>query len=385
MRCLSRLPKILTAAALAAGLVSAYSVASPRSSAATAAGRGRARSQAVTGGSSAYDWPTFHRGPQRWGLAANSTLSTSNAASLGVTWATGLYGAALDSPVVAWDGKLSKTIAYIGTEQGNLFAVDVATGKIIWSAWLGGPIRSTPVVASGFVWAATWNSPRIYKLDASTGAVQCSASLPQEIEGSPLVVTPPGGVQTLYIGTNDTSSASGPVVAINTSDCLREWTWQKYNVQSGTWDPIGYAVDANGRPLVLLGSANPDSSVYAINALTGVTVWRFAATNPPGDYDIGAGITVSLPGINGFAGGVAYTVSKYGVIYAIELTTGAQIWSYQALGVLTGDISTPALDGTNLVVGYNKGILDVNAVTGALIWTSSDPAGLKAISSPALA
>lgn len=147
--------RIAIAVALAAAFVSAYHVAS----AAAAAGGGHARRLAVTGGTSAYDWPTFHHGPQRWGLAANSTLSVSNAPSLGVRWATDLYGAALDSPVVAWDGKLGKTIAYIGTEQGNLFAVDVATGRIVWSAWLGGPIRATPVVASGFVWAETWEQP----------------------------------------------------------------------------------------------------------------------------------------------------------------------------------------------------------------------------------
>src|SRR5262245_31960451 len=136
-----RASRIAAAAALTAGFVSG-------ASAATAAGGGHVRRLAVAWGSSAYDWPTFHHGPQRWGLAANSTLSVSNAASLGVRWATDLYGPALDSPVVAWDGKLGKRIAYIGTEQGNLFAVDVATGTIVWSAWLGGPIRATPVVAS---------------------------------------------------------------------------------------------------------------------------------------------------------------------------------------------------------------------------------------------
>src|SRR5689334_7957966 len=113
--------------AAAATLAAGFLFASYPASAAMANGGGHARRLAVTGGSSAYDWPTFHHGPQRWGLASNSTLSVSNAASLGVTWATDLYGAALDSPVVAWDGKLGKTIAYIGTEQGNLFAVDVAT------------------------------------------------------------------------------------------------------------------------------------------------------------------------------------------------------------------------------------------------------------------
>jgi len=361
------------------------SAAVPAASAATRAARPSAPvSAAVTGNSPAYNWPTFHRGPQLQGYASNSPLSAADASQLGVAWATDLYGPALDSPVVVYDKKLSETLAYIGTEHGNFFAVNVATGHIVWSDSLGPPIRSTPTVAGGYVWVETWNSARIYKINATTGAVACSVSAPDQIEGSGVVATPKGGVSTLYINTEET----GPVLAIRTSDCKQEWSWDSYKNKSGSWDPMGYAVDAAGTPLVLFGSADPDSSVYALNAVTGHEVWRFAAPTPPGDYDIGSGITISPPGVNGFADGVAYAVSKYGILFALNLSTGAQIWAYDfasALGVPRSDISTPALDGTNLVLGYHPGMMDVNAVTGALIWTSKEPAELSGDSSPAIA
>jgi outer membrane protein assembly factor BamB len=372
---------------LCVGCVTASAV--PMAASAAAGQRSLASApRALTGGSSAYNWPTFHHGPQLEGYAANSPLSASDAGGLGVAWATDLYSAALDGPVVAYDASLKETLAYVGTEQGDFFAVNVATGGIVWSDWLGGPIRSTPVVAGGYVWAETWDSARIYKLNASTGAVGCSVTAPMTIEGSGLVVTPKGGVSTLYINTEDDAAQAGPVLAIKTGNCKREWAWDNYKTMSGSWDPIGYAVNATGVPMVLFGSADPDSAVYALNALTGHEVWRFGPPTPSGDYDIGAGVTISQPGVNGFADGVAYAVSKYGILYALNLTTGAQIWAYDfasALAVPSSDISTPALDGTNLVLGYHLGILDVNAVTGALVWTSNDPDGNKAVASPAIA
>lgn len=374
---------VLLAVTLCAGCV--VSAAVPMvASAATGTQPSVPVSAAVTGSSPAYNWATFHRGPQLQGYASNSPLSVADASQLGVAWDTNLYGPALDSPVVAYDKKLNETLAYIGTEQGNFFAINVATGHIVWSDWLGGPIRSTATVASGYVWAETWNSPRIYKLNASTGAVACSTSAPNTIEGSGLVVTPTGGVPTFYINTEQT----GPVLALRTNNCKQEWSWDSYKTKSGSWDPMSYAVDATGTPLVLFGSADPDSSVYALNAVTGHEVWRYAAPTPPGDYDIGSGVTISPPGVNGFADGAAYTVSKYGILFALNLTTGALIWSYDfaaVLGVPRSDINTPALDGTNLVLGYHPGIMDVNAVTGTLIWTSNEPAELSGDSSPAIA
>jgi outer membrane protein assembly factor BamB len=336
-----------------------------------------------------FDWPELHRSPYLTGYTANTTLSTANAATLGVKWATDLYAAALDSPVVAYDPSLGQTLAYIGTEGGNLLAVNVANGAVVWGAWLGSQFRGTPVVSNGSVYASTFSTPAVYRVNATTGAVQCSRSVPMPVEGTPVVVTPPGGVATLYVGTNDATSANGPFMAINAGTCAVEWEFTGYPIIAGSWTSASYAIDAHGVPLVLFGTSDPDSAVYALNAVTGAEVWRYATYNPGSHaYDVGAGVTISPPGLNGFADGVAYVPNKYGIMYALDLTTGALIWQTdfnQIAGVTEGGRSTAALDGTNLVFGYNGGTFDLNAVTGAEIWESPTSSHTEVLSSPAIA
>jgi outer membrane protein assembly factor BamB len=367
----------LLSAALLVGSLSLVSAPATATAALSVAGP-----SVVTGHSSAFDWTEFHGGPMLQGFAANSPISAANAGRLGVAWATDLYSAALDSPVVYYDSALGETLAYIGTEHGDLIAVNLGDGKIVWSRWLGSAIRATPIVSNGWVFIGTTDSRRIYKLDASTGVVGCSVASPDLIEGTPVAVTPPGGVATVYFGTY------GPLLAVSERNCAIEWSFARFVIPSGTWDPVSYALDATGEPLVLFGTADPDSRVYALNAVTGKQVWRFAVYNPPPrTYDVGAGVTISPPGSGGFPGGAAYVSSKYGIMYALDLTTGAQIWSYnfRALGLSGGNISTAALAGENLVFGYWGGLADVNAVTGKLKWSDHNPGNAKVDSSPAVA
>jgi outer membrane protein assembly factor BamB len=374
-----------------AGLALATALVSTAAATAATAGPPPAatRPHAITCGSSACDWPEFHQTPALTGDASNSSLSVGNAGQLGVAWATDLFGPALDSPVVAYDATLGKTLAYVGTENGDLEAIDVATGEIVWGTWVGSPIRTTPAVSDGAVWFGTFDSPRIYKVDASTGAIDCSIAAPQPIEGTPVVADPPGGVPTVYIGNNDSSAASGPLLAIAASDCSMEWEFTAYDEVAGTWTAAAYTLDASGEPLIVFGTADPDSTVYAIDAVTGTTVWKYTVANPPpGVYDIGAGTLVSPPGVNGFADGAVYVPTKYGIMYALDLSTGAPIWTTnfnQIAGTVEGGRSTAALDGDNLVFGYTSGMFDLNAVTGAVIWQYVDPTKSEALSSPAIA
>ena len=111
--------------------------------------------------------------------------------------------------------------------------------------------------------------------------------------------------------------------------------------------------------------------------MTGKEIWRFQTYNPgDGPADVGAGVTVSPPGNNGFADGVAYVPSKDGKLYAIDLTTGAEIWEYDFESfppVGNGARDTAALDGDNVVFGTTVGTFDVNAVTGKEIWEQPFP------------
>ena len=125
---LSGLVAVVAATALLAGT---GSLAAP-------AGAGTAGRPAA--GSSAFDWPELHLNPQLGGYAANGTVSAANAAGLGVHWATDLYAAILDSPAVAYDSSTGQTLGYVGTDSGDFFAVDMATGKIVWSTQLSAAV-----------------------------------------------------------------------------------------------------------------------------------------------------------------------------------------------------------------------------------------------------
>jgi outer membrane protein assembly factor BamB len=117
--------------------------------------------------------------------------------------------------------------------------------------------------------------------------------------------------------------------------------------------------------------------VYALDAITGNLVWTYQTYCPPADdWDVGAGVTISAPGVNGFADGAAYVENKAGIFYALDLTTGVLYWQNNFGGngpgqpvVTTDALSTPALSGTTLVFGDINGIYALNAVTGATEWT----------------
>jgi outer membrane protein assembly factor BamB len=330
-----------------------------------------------------YTWPEFHNSPDLQGMSADPTITSSNAPQLGVKWMSPI-GGSLASPMVAYNAALGETLAYLGTTAGYFDAVNAANGQIVWSEPLGTSATSSPLIEGGNVWIAPTGNGRAYKLNAATGAVECSANVSQTILATPVIATPPGGSPSVYFASLGAGLLNGHVWAFSEADCSQQWSWDSFNTSgqdSGVWDELGYNVDAHGEGLLLFGSANPDSSVYALDAATGAEVWRFQSYQPAGeDWDVGAGVTTTAPGVNGFADGMAYVDGKDGIFYALDLTTGALVWSYNFGGngpgvtpVNTDALTAPALSGTTLVFGATGYELALNAVTGTLLWQYSDP------------
>ena len=364
--------------ALSFGVVAAAQAGAATPAAAPAA----AGSSAASASPPKYQWTEPHENPQLTGVSGDPTINTSNAADLGVKWMTNLAGTSLTSPIVGYNAQLGETLVYAGSESGWFSAFNEHTGKTVWSVDLGSAVRMTPTLDGPYIWVADTYSPELYKLNAATGAEQCSTPIYAVAEASPVVVTPPGGVKTVYMGSNDLAQ-SGPLYAIKEANCAVEWSFDNYKQTSGLWDFISYGVDApttahpQGEPLIVFGTADPDAGVYALDAVTGKEVWRFQTYNPDdGPADIGAGVTISPPGNNGFADGVAYVPSKDGKMYALDLTTGAKIWvanfeSFPPVG--NGSRDTAALSGDNLVFASTVGVFDYNAITGAQIWEYAYP------------
>ncbi len=342
-----------------------------------------------------YQWPEAHQNPTLTGVSLDPSINAANASSLGVRWMTYTGSEILSSPVVAWNAALRESLVFVGNDAGYMTAYDQATGVPVWSDNLGGPVRSTSLVDGAYLWTAPTTGGRAYKLNAATGATVCSAPIQnatgETVDASPVMATPPGGQATVYFGENDTGNYNGPVTAINEANCSSDFssTPEPKPGAGGVWDFLSYGVSKTGHGLVFFGTSDPDSAVYAIDAITGAFVWRFQTSNPsPYSFDVGAGVTVSPPGNNGFADGVVYVANKHGIMYALDLTTGAEIWEYNfgaQTGLSpTGSLATAALSGTNLVFGDTGGVWDLDAVNGTKLWYHSNGPFAEVDGAPAI-
>jgi outer membrane protein assembly factor BamB len=388
---------IVAVAVVALFLVPGSSLASPshvpsgeaRTVLGAAGGGGASLPKVTVVKSSQYDWPELHQTPLLNGYATYTPLSSLRAGSLGVGWATNAYGSILDSPAVAYDPILGETLVYVGTETGNFLAVNLANGQIVWGVWFGAPIRSSPLVNNGSVWVVPYTTSEVLKLNATTGATECRTVLSSPSEATPTLAKLPNGVTTLFIGTSGNGPVSGPFTAIDAGNCSVEWKFTGFHQPAGSWNSASYVVNQSGVPVVILGTDNPDSSVYALDALTGHLLWRFQCYNPAGaDWDVAAGATISPPGKNGFAQGVVYATNKAGRAYAIYLNNGTLVWetNFNALaGINEVARSTPALDGMSVVFGFAEGLFDLNAVNGSETWMYIDSTKSESIASPAIA
>jgi outer membrane protein assembly factor BamB len=337
------------------------------------------------------DWPHLLLNATHTSEEADTKLEASAAPTTGINWMSPLRAADLGSPVAAFNKVLNKTVVYVGDERGDVIAYDEATGLNVWSTSVGygDSERSTPLVApDGTVWVATAYGSTVYKLNGATGAIECSVVEPVNMDASINYAVPPGGVPSIFLATNDGTAISGPTVAIAEANCKTIWSFIGYLQIAGAWVEPAYGVNAAGRGMIFEGTADPDSTLYALDANTGALIWHFSVYNPPpGNYDIGSAATVSPPGNNGFADGVVYQESKYGIIYALDMATGAEIWETNFGKLSRGDLagrSSPALDGNTLVFGMGDGAIALNATTGAVLWHFRDPATAEVLSSPAV-
>src|SRR4029077_8399148 len=60
-------------------------------------------------------------------------------------------------------------VLYFGSDDGNVYAVDAATGRQLWKRGTGGPVPVTPPVADGRFFVGSYDG-KFYALDARTGA-----------------------------------------------------------------------------------------------------------------------------------------------------------------------------------------------------------------------
>ncbi len=298
--------------------ISALAASAPAPSCCTPAGR---------------DFPKVGGNYGNQNYSALAQITPANIGKLGGAWHVHLEGGLnpqeQQSSVVAVDGVL-----YVETTQGNVYAVNGATGAINWvyKGGFGPQLRRGVAVGEGRVYTA-FAGNRIAALNQKTGAliwlkaIDRGATRPfgggraggRDPDASPAprpVSTDPGGTLKtpityydgmLYFGTADAARGTGYAVHADTGEIAWEF-----------WGPPGPGEFGNetwGGDQWRTGGAAPWMSP-AIDPKLGLLYWTFGNARGGAPTD-GSG----RPGANLFANSLV----------AIDLKTGKRKWHFQSV------------------------------------------------------
>lgn len=308
------------------------------------------------------------RGTVRWRYDAGSAVSATPALAGGIVvvaaWDGSVHGIALATGKRVWrmatgpDARLawgyesgdnwtsSATVAggtiFVGSGDGGLYALDLATGRTRWRAATGGRIRSSPAVAADQVIVGSFDGS-VYSFDRTTGRERWRFATDgtrfasdtfgfdrKSIQSSPAVAG-----DLVLAGARD-----GFFYALDLVTGKERWradhkvSW--VNCSPAIADGVVYVATSDGQVL------------QALDLATGRERWRADTI----------GIVWGSPSV---AGNVVYTPTTRGPLYAFDRATGRELWRARFGG---GSFSSPTISGDQLFIGNEDGgvyALDLSA------------------------
>ena len=302
---------------------------------------------------SAADWPTYHLNAERTG---DYPSFPAFGGSLAAGWSTALDGAVYAEPLVVHGTVIA------ATEGDSVYALDPASGAILWRQKLGTPvplstlpcgnidplgITGTPAydAATGSIFAVTEvTGPHhvLFALDSTTGAILWSRNVdlagddPSTHQQRPALAVANGYV---YIGmgglAGDCGQYVGEVVGVPASGLGATISYRVPTTREGAvWATGGPVIDASGNVYVSVGNGastttyDGTDSVLELSPTLQLESWfapsTWAADNA-GDADLGSLSPVLVPG------GWVFIAGKSGTGYVLH---------QGALGGMGGQVSS---------------------------------------------
>lgn len=148
------------------------------------------------------------------------------------------------------------SIICFGSDDGQVFGVDRASGRLLWKTDVRGGVFASPIIASGMVIVGTIKG-NVIAIDAETGVQRWSYET-----GSRVYSAAAGAGTVVYVG-----SANGVLHALDRETGALVWKFEAGSVISSA------PLVASG--LVYVGSL--DKMLYVLDAATGNEVWKFEA------------------------------------------------------------------------------------------------------------
>jgi outer membrane protein assembly factor BamB len=251
-------------------------------------------------------------------------------------------------------------VVLVGARDGVLHGVSASDGSPVWTLQTGGDLplpwghegwdylTSSPAVANGI---AYWGSGdgHVYAVDAANGRERWRFATGGRVRSTPAVVN---GV--VYVGNSD-----GFVYAIDAESGTERWRFQ---TAGASLDAADFGFDRRqiyGSPAVEGGQVfvgSRDASLYALDAVTGRQLWTF---------DEESAWVISSAAVTGDR--VYSARSSSGNTRAIDRATGEEVWSHAAGSLV---FSSPVISGGTLYIGEEDGdVVARDTGSGEVRWS----------------
>ena len=265
------------------------------------AGRTSARLQA-TGFA---NWPMFRGNPSHSGVSPETGINTTNASTLTAGWSASVAPGAYSSPAVVNLKALGgEPMVFVGGSS-NFDAFPASGGAPLWTF----PVKHRSSTPRPRCSTASSTSPRttapFMRSTPRMAKLRCSYVHPPIHRGVPRGRRRPrwlraGDVYGQLPADRGTGRRMGDLRPRQHPRFLYQGLGVRWvDHRPGTWSPPAYGANANGIPVVVFGSDDPDNSVYELNANTGAMLWTYRTNRTTADDDVGASPTISAPGVNG--------------------------------------------------------------------------------------
>jgi outer membrane protein assembly factor BamB len=246
-------------------------------------------------------------------------------------------------------------VAYVGSHDGFLYAVDSQTGQEKWKFETGRPVISAPAVADGIVYFGSGcigGGPQgcgdppdsyyyFYALDLQTGQEKWRFGTSGAVVSSPLF-----GDGVVYFGSEDQY-----LYAVDGQTGREKW---RFKTEDALWSSPALAdgVVYVGTGCDYCGSSE-NRHLYAVDSQTGQELWRFET----------GGWVESTPAV---ADGTVYVGSGDRNVYAVESQTGQEKWRFQTESRV---FDSPAVgDGVLYAAGADGNLYALDSQTGGELW-----------------
>ncbi len=178
--------------------------------------------------------------------------------------------APIDAPAVV-DTRSEEV--FVGTEDGTMHALRARDGAKQWTAELGGPLRTAPVLSDDVIYAAT-DDDQVVALSRKDGEVVWRYD--REYESEDLSVAGHAGV-TLIDRHLLTASTDGVVVALDPGDGSVQWERDTSLDLPSESGGVTQFLDVDTTPAVVddkVYAASFSGGLYALELSNGSVVWR---------------------------------------------------------------------------------------------------------------